>query len=76
MIIDWLLDELKELTRIEVIEIIDDKSAKVKFLDFEKSKITDYDFNVIRNYDSYLIQALKLNKKFTLLSRKGNIFLK
>ena len=76
MVIDWLLDELKELTKIEVIEIIDDKSAKVKFLDFEKSKITDYDFNVIRNYDSYLIQALKLNKKFTLLSRKGNIFLK
>ena len=64
MIIDWLLDELKELTRIEVIEIIDDKSAKVRFLDFEKSQITDYNFNVIRNYDSYLIQALKLNQEF------------
>jgi len=64
MIIDWLLDELKELTRIEIIEIIDDKSAKIKFLDFEKSKITDYNFNVIRNYDSYLIQALKLNQEY------------
>ena len=64
MVIDWLLNELKELTQIEVIEIIDNKSAKVRFLDFEKSKITDYDFNVVRNYDSYLITALKLNQKF------------
>ena len=64
MIIELLLDELKELTKIEIIEIIDDKSAKIKFLDFEKSKITDYNFNVIRNYDSYLIQALKLNQEY------------
>jgi len=65
MIIKLLLDELKELTRIEIIEIVDDKSAKVKFLDFEKSKITPaYDFNVVRNYDSYLIQALKLNQEY------------
>ena len=65
MIIELLLDELKELTKIEIIEIIDNKSAKVKFLNFEKSKITPaYDFNVVRNYDSYLITALKLNQKF------------
>ena len=63
MIIDDLLRELKELTKIEVIEK-DEKGAKVKLLDFKQSEITTQDYIVVNNYDYYLIKALELNQKF------------
>ena len=61
--IDSLLKELEELTHIEIVEK-NEKVAKVKLLDFEKSKITYYDYILLRKYDYYLIKALELNKKF------------
>jgi len=61
--INYLLEELQELTNIEILEK-DEKSAKVKLLDFKKSKISNDDYIVVNGYDSYLLKALKLNKEF------------
>ena len=63
MIIDDLLNELKALTNIEILEK-DDKAVKIKLLDFKQSEITTQDYIVVNNYDYYLIKALELNQKF------------
>jgi hypothetical protein len=61
--INEFLSELSQLTRIEVLEK-DDKSAKVRFLDYVKTDLTDYDYEVVRFFDYYLLEAIKLNKQF------------
>ncbi len=75
MIIDDLLRELKELTKIEVIEK-DERGAKVKLLDFGRSKITDYDYILINKYDYYLLKAVELAKKYGVKTQDGLLSLR
>jgi len=51
------IEELKKITNIEVIKIIDDKAAKIKFLDFTG----DNEYTLL-NYDWYIIEAIKKGK--------------
>ena len=75
MIIDDLLNELKALTNIEILEK-DDKAVKIKLLDFKQSEITTQDYIVVNNYDYYLIKALELAKLYKVKTQDGLLSLR
>ena len=75
MIIDDLLNELKALTNIEILEK-DDKAVKIKLLDFKQSEITTQDYIVVNNYDYYLIKALELAREYGVKTQDGLLSLR
>jgi hypothetical protein len=54
--INKILNELQKLTKIKY-KYIDNKSATVKFLDYKGNEEI-----LIRHFDNYLVEAIKLNK--------------
>ena len=75
MTINNLINELQELTNIEIIEK-SDKAVKVKLVDFGRSKITDYDYIVINKYDYYLLKAIELAKLYRVKTEDGLLSLR